>query len=172
MIDLVTMKAIVYSNEDMGKDPSVEEIPAELKDEAEVAREKMCETLGENDEHFMELFLEGNYNDEGEIRAAIRRATLSFSVVPVLCGSAFKNKGVQPLLDAVVDYLPSPLDVPPVEGVSPKNDEEKMVRKAETGEPFSALAFKIMTDPFCWAPNLLTSLFGRSRIGSNGDEYQ
>ncbi len=148
MIDLVTMKAFVYEEEDVDKDPEILDVPDEYREEAETAREKMCEILAENDEHFMELFLEGNYDDINEIRQAIRRATIAFQVVPVFCGSAFRNKGVQPLLDGIVHYLPSPIDLPPVNGVSPKDRSVQLERKPEVSEPFSALAFKIMTDSY------------------------
>jgi len=147
VIDLVSMKAIVWDEGDLGANYREEAIPAELVADAEVAREEMIDAIAEYDDALMEKFLEGEALDEAQIRGAIRTATLSLGICPVLCGTAFKNKGVQPLLDAVVDYLPSPIDVPPVEGMEPRTDNV-LVRKAEDDEPFCALAFKIMADPF------------------------
>ncbi len=147
VIDLVKMKAILWEEENLGVKYWEEAIPAELTADAEVAREEMIDAIAEYDDALMERFLEGEALDEAQIRGAIRTATLSLGICPVLCGTAFKNKGVQPLLDAVVDYLPSPVDVPPVEGVEPRTDNV-LVRKAEDDEPFCALAFKIMADPF------------------------
>ncbi|HEY5141988.1 MAG TPA: elongation factor G [Solirubrobacteraceae bacterium] len=146
IIDLVEMKAITY-NDDLGKDVVVGEIPAEHLDAATAAREHLLEEVSHYDDALVELILEEAEIPVDVLKAAIRKATLGIKFTPVLCGSSFKNKGVQPLLDAVIDYLPSPLDVPPVEGVDPKS-EELVVRHADDSEPFSALAFKIMADPF------------------------
>ncbi len=147
VIDLVTMKAILWDEGNLGASFREEAIPEDLVANAEAAREEMIDAVAEYDDVLMERFLEGEALDEAQIRGAIRTATLSLGICPVLCGTAFKNKGVQPLLDAVVDYLPSPVDVPPVEGVEPRTDNV-LVRKAEDDEPFCALAFKIMADPF------------------------
>uniref|UniRef100_UPI002618908B elongation factor G n=1 Tax=Sphingosinicella sp. TaxID=1917971 RepID=UPI002618908B len=147
LVDLVEDRAIIWLEESLGAKFEYQEIPAELKDAAELARQELIEMAVEQDDAVMEAYLEGNVPDAAALKALIRKGTLNFSFVPVLCGSAFKNKGVQPLLDAVVDYLPSPLDVPAVQGV--KLDGETVdSRKADDSEPFSALAFKIMTDPF------------------------
>jgi elongation factor G len=148
VVDLVSMQALIWESEAaLGQTYGIKEIPEPLKQEAIHAREKLVEALSEEDEHLMNDYLEGKAISEDAIRAAIRKATLGLKIVPVLCGSAFRNKGVQPLLDAVVYYLPSPLDVPPVEGVLP-DSEKGISRKVDDSEPFSALAFKIMTDPF------------------------
>ena len=146
MVDLVEMKATYYSDE-LGTDPHVREIPADLKEEAAQTREALIEALSDFDENVLALFLEGEDVPKDLLKRAIRENTIHLRVVPVLCGSAFKNKGVQPLLDAVVDYLPSPLDLPPVTGINPDNGEE-VSRKSATNEPLTALAFKISVDPF------------------------
>ncbi|HEY7544234.1 MAG TPA: elongation factor G [Blastocatellia bacterium] len=145
IVDLVTMKGVVYSVEDKGADPEIIEIPEELKADAASARERMIEALADVDDQIAEKYLGGEEVSEDEIRAALRRETIALKIVPVLAGTAFKNKGVQPLLDAVVDYLPSPLDVPPVIGINPKSGKEEE-RRADAKEPFSGLVFKIMTD--------------------------
>ena len=147
MIDLVDMKAIVYSDEDdkLGANYKIEEFPDEYKKEAELYREKMVEGLAEEIDWLTEKFLSGEHINNDEIKKAIREATINLKIVPVLCGSAFKKKGVQPLLDAVCDYLPSPLDKKAVEGTNPYSDE-KISRKPISTEPFSALAFKITAD--------------------------
>ena len=146
IIDLVEMNARIYYDE-LGKDMRDEEIPAELKDSAEEYRQKMLEAVSDFDDEIMEKYLEGEEIDPQAIRDAIRKATVSGSMVPVTCGTSYKNKGVQKLLDAIVDFMPSPLDIPPVKGTNPKNDEE-IERPADDDAPFSALAFKIMTDPY------------------------
>ncbi len=146
-IDLVTMKALFYDDETLGAKYVEGEIPAEYAAQAKEYREKMLEALSDVDETIMEKFLGGEEVTADEIRAALRKGTISMSLTPVLCGSAFKNKGVQQLLDAIVDYLPSPLDVPPVVGKDPDSGAEAS-RKSDPKEPFSALAFKVMTDPF------------------------
>jgi elongation factor G len=148
VIDLVRQRAIVWKDETLGSAYDEVEIPAEYGDKVRLYREQMIETLGEVDDQIMEKYVHGETVSEEEIRAALRRATIAMKVFPVLCGSAFKNKGVQPLLDAVVDYLPSPADIPPVEGHAPDDEEKVLVRKAEDDEPFAALVFKIMTDPY------------------------
>ncbi|GIX16815.1 MAG: elongation factor G [Rhodothalassiaceae bacterium] len=148
VIDLLRMKALIWLEETLGAKWEEREIPDELRGAAEAAREQMVETAVEVDEALMEKYLEGEEISEDELKRAIRKGTLSFQFVPVLCGSAFKNKGVQPLLDAVVDYLPSPIDIPAVRGTAPDDPEKMLTRKADDKEPFSALAFKIMNDPF------------------------
>ena len=148
VVDLVTMKALTWRGEtSLGEEYSIEDIPADLQAKAEEWREKLLETLSENDDAVMEKYLEGEELSVDEIKAGIRRATLAATVTPVLTGTAFKNKGVQPMLDAVVAYLPSPLDVEGIQGHKVGNEEELMTRKPSEDEPFSALAFKIMSDP-------------------------
>ena len=146
IIDLIKMKAEIYTN-DLGTDIQETDIPEDLQDLAEEWREKLVEAVAETDEELMERYLEGDEISEEELKAAIRKATCAAEFYPVLCGSAFKNKGVQLMLDAVVDYLPSPLDVPAIKGVDPNTDAE-VERHSSDEEPFSALAFKVMTDPF------------------------
>ena len=147
VIDLVTMQGIVWLDESLGAEYKVGDIPAEYADQAAEWREKLIEVAVEVDDAAMEAYLEGNEPDEETLRACVRKGALTGAFIPVLNGSAFKNKGVQPLLDAVVHYLPSPLDVPAIAGVKPGTDEA-MERKSDDDEPFAALAFKIMTDPF------------------------
>jgi elongation factor G len=146
IIDLVRMKGIVWNEETLGAQYHDIEIPADLLEEAKKYREKMIEAAVELDDAAMTAYLDGKEPDEATLKALIRKATIGGIFYPVLCGSAFKNKGVQPLLDAVVDYLPSPLDVPPIKGIDSKGQE--VVRKANDKEPLAALAFKIMDDPF------------------------
>ncbi len=146
IVDLVRMKAEVYYD-DEGKDIREEEIPAELLSEAKALRDEMVEAAAEQDDELMEKFLVGEELTEEEIMSALRKGTLSCAITPVLCGTSYRNKGVQPLLDAVLAYLPSPLDVPPVHGVT-KDGEKEEIRHASDEEPFSALAFKIAADPF------------------------
>ena len=156
VIDLIRMKAIVYKDETMGADYVLEEIPADMQAEAQEYREKLIEKVSESDDKLLEKYLSGEEITEAEITRALRARTIASvrddkqpTFVPVICGSAFKNKGVQPLLDAVVDFLPSPLDIPPVEGLDPRSKEGATIeRRAADDEPFAALAFKIMTDPF------------------------
>src|SRR5690349_8739854 len=148
IIDLVTMQAITY-NDDLGKDVVVGDIPAEHLDAAQVAREHLLEEVSHYDDGLVELILEEADIPVDRLKEAIRKATLEIKLTPVLCGSSFKNKGVQPLLDAVIDYLPSPLDVPAVEGhllTKAGEEGEEATRQADDSEPFSALAFKIMAD--------------------------
>ncbi len=147
VIDLVQMKAIVWDNEAMGANYEVMEIPAELLDDAVAAREVMLEEISSIDEVLMEKYLGGEELTIAEIKSGIRNATMALQINPVLCGTAFKNKGVQTLLDAVIDYMPSPLDVKPIPGIDPHTGAE-MTRAADDSAPFAALAFKVMTDPF------------------------
>ena len=147
VIDLVKMKSIIWDEEDNGSTFVYSDIPKELFDEALEWREKMIEAAAESSEDLMEKYFEGVELTETEIMLGLRKRTINLEIVPMLCGSAFKNKGVQAMLDAVIDYLPSPVDVPPITGID-ANTEQPIVRKSSDDEPFSALAFKIMTDPF------------------------
>ena len=146
LIDLVTMKAYVYYD-DLGKDERIEEIPADMKDKADEYHAALLESVAEQDEELMMKYLDGEEITVDEIKKTIRKATIANEMVPVLCGTSYRNKGVQNLLDAVVDYMPAPTDIPPIEGTIPGTDEET-VRHSSDEEPFSALAFKIMTDPY------------------------
>ncbi len=147
VVDLVRMRAIVWEDEALGAKFNYQEIPADMKEQAAEWRAKLLETAVEVDDAVLEAYLEGKEPDEATLTACIRKGTISYKFVPVLCGSAFKNKGVQPLLDAVIDFLPSPVDVAGVTGLKPDSDEE-VRRKTDDDEPFAALAFKIMNDPF------------------------
>ena len=147
VVDLVNNRGIVWENDGLGADFKYVDIPADLADKAAEYREKLIETAVEQDDDVMEAYLEGEEPDAATLKKLIRKGTMARDFVPVICGSAFKNKGVQPLLDAVVDYMPSPLDVPAIKGVLPDSDEEQ-TRPSSDEAPFSALAFKIMNDPF------------------------
>ncbi|MCG8357955.1 MAG: elongation factor G [Kiloniellales bacterium] len=147
VVDLIKMQAVIWKDESLGAEFEYTDIPAELADRAAEARETMVELAVEQDDAAMEAYLEGNEPDEETLKRCIRKGTCGLAFVPVLCGTAFKNKGVQPLLDAVVDFMPSPVDVPDVKGVKPGSDEP-ISRRSADDEPASALAFKIMTDPF------------------------
>ncbi len=164
VVDLIEMKAIVWEEETLGAKFHYEEIPADLKDKAEEYRTNMLETLADINDEIMEKYLEGEEITPEEIRKAIREATVSFKAVPVLCGSAFKNKGIQPLLDAIIDFLPSPLDIPPVKGVNP-NTGEIEERPTDPDAPLAALAFKIMTDPYVGTLTFLRIYSGRLESG-------
>jgi elongation factor G len=165
-IDLVTMKAYVYDDETLGAKYKVEDIPADLLDQAKEYREKMIDKVAEHDEQAMERYLNGESLSADEIKRAIRAGTINMKLTPVICGSAFKNKGVQQLLDAVVDYLPSPLDIPPVVGVEPAGSKE-VKRSASDDEPFAALAFKIMTDPFAGQLTFFRVYSGTLKTGTS-----
>ena len=145
-VDLLKMKAEIYTD-DLGNTIDETEIPADLKDAAEEARAALVEAVAETDDELMEKYLNGEELSHEELMAGIRKATIAGTMTPVLCGTSYRNKGVQPLLDAIVDFLPSPLDIPPVEGTK-KDSDQVVTRKADDKEPFSALAFKIMADPF------------------------
>ncbi|MDY6073058.1 MAG: elongation factor G [Eubacteriales bacterium] len=147
IIDLVTMRAEVYYD-DLGKDVRDEEIPEDYKEQAQEYRNKLIESVAEQDETLMEKFFEGEEITQQEIMNCIRSATIACEITPVVCGTSLRNKGVQMLLDAIVAYMPSPLDIPPVEGIDPKNPEIKLHRESDDSEPLSALAFKIVTDPY------------------------
>ena len=147
LIDIVKMKALIWQDEELGAKWDEVDIPADQIDEANQYREELLETIATSDDAFMEKYLAGEEVTEEDIKRALRAGTLAFDFVPILCGSAFKNKGVQPMLDAVVDFLPSPVDIAPATGTNAKGDEE-LVRKADENGPFAALAFKIVADPF------------------------
>ncbi len=163
-IDLVKMRAFYFDDETLGAKFVEDEIPEEYRAQAEEYRDKMLEALADVDENIMEKYLNGDEITEDEIKKALRKGTLEMKITPVLCGSAFKNKGVQLLLDAIVDYLPSPLDIPPVKGKTPDGKEE--IRKASDDEPFSALAFKVMTDPYVGQLTYLRVYSGVMTAGS------
>jgi elongation factor G len=165
VVDLVTMKAIVWEDESLGARYREEEIPEDYLEAARVGRERLLEAVADVDERLMEKFLEGQPISEAEVRAALRSGTVQMKLVPVVCGSAFKNKGVQNLLDSVVEYLPSPLDVPPMKGANPNTGIEEE-RLASDSEPFTALAFKIMTDPYVGTLTFLRVYAGVMASGS------
>ena len=146
LIDLIKMKAVIYE-EDYTKEPEAVEIPAEYKEKAEEYRQKMLDSVAETDDELMMKYLEGEELTEEEIKAAIRKATIACEITPVVCGSSYKDKGIQPMLDAVVDYMPAPVDIPAIKGINPDTNEEDK-RESSDEEPFAALAFKIMADPF------------------------
>ena len=146
IIDLMTMEADVYYDE-LGKDMRVEAIPADMLEQAQTYREQMVEAIASTDDDLMEKYLEGEEISVDELKVALRKATIANEIVPVVCGTSYRNKGVQKLLDAIIDYMPAPTDIPPITGINPKTDEEE-VRESSDAAPFSALAFKIMTDPF------------------------
>ncbi len=164
VVDLIGMKAIRWDDETLGARYHEEPIPDALLKDAEHWRNRLFETVAETDDEIMTKYLDGGEIPESDLRAAIRRATIDLKLVPVLCGSAFKNKGVQPLLDAVVDYLPSPADIPPVEGINPHTGKPE-TRKADPSEPFAALAFKLLNDPFVGQLAFLRVYSGRAEIG-------
>ena len=166
LIDLVSMKAVTYEETSLGANFFEGDIPDDLMSQALEYREKLLEAVAEFDDHLLEKFLEGGQIEEAEIVAALRQATIAQKAVPVCCGSAFKHKGVQRLLDCVISYLPSPADVPPVKGHLP-NSEEMTTRQARDDEPFSALAFKIMTDPYVGRLSFLRVYSGTLRAGSS-----
>src|SRR5690606_21415969 len=158
-------RAIIWKDESLGAEFFYEEIPADLKDQAAEWRQKMIETALEMDDTALEAYLEGTEPDEKTLTACIRKGTIGGKFVPVLCGSSFKNKGVQPLLDAVIDYLPSPVDLEAVKGVKPGTDQE-LVRKTSDDEPFSGLAFKIMNDPIVGSLTFVRIYSGALEAGS------
>ena len=164
-VDLVRMKAYYFEDESRGSKFVEDEIPQDLLPVAREYRDKMVEAIADYDENIMEKYLSGEPIQEEEIKRSLRKATIEMKITPVICGSAFKNKGVQHLLDAVVDYLPSPLDIPPVKGMDIETGEEKE-RKAKDDEPFSALAFKIMTDPFVGQLTFIRVYSGTLKSGS------
>jgi elongation factor G len=167
VVDLVDMKAIYWRDETMGAKYEVEEIPADLKKKAEAFHAQLVESVAEHDDHLLHKFLEGETISGEELRKSLRQSVINLKLFPVLCGTAFKNKGVQTLLDAVVDYLPSPLDIPATEGVDPDHPEKKLTRKADDKEPFSALAFKIMADPFVGQLTFIRVYSGQLKTGDS-----
>jgi elongation factor G len=166
VIDLINMKSIVWNDDTMGAEYVTEEIPAELKKKAEAFHAQLVESIAENDDEILHKFLEGEEISADALRASLRKSTIALKVFPVVVGTAFKNKGVQPLLDAVVDYLPSPLDVPETHGLNPDNGE-KIFRKADDKEPFAALAFKIMADPFVGQLTFIRVYSGQLKTGDS-----
>ena len=166
VIDLIQMKAIVWNDETMGAEYETGEIPENLKKKAEAFHAQLVETVAEHDDDLLHKFLEGENITAEELKKGLRKATIGLQLFPVLCGTAFKNKGVQPLLDAVVDYLPSPLDVPPIEGTNPDSGE-KEPRRPNDKEPFSALAFKIMSDPFVGQLTFIRVYSGQLKTGDS-----
>ena len=165
VVDLIAQKAIVWNDETLGAEFSVEPIPAGMETQVAEYRDKLLETVAEHDETLLEKYLAGEPVAEDQIKKALREATIRLKLVPVLCGAAFKNKGVQPLLDAVIDYLPSPLDVPPIVGVDPKGN--RVERRPQPDEPFAALAFKIMTDPYVGQLAFVRVYSGTLKAGQN-----
>ncbi|NOR72559.1 MAG: elongation factor G [Mariprofundaceae bacterium] len=165
VVDLVRMKAIVWNDEAMGSEYAVEDIPADLVAQAEEYRENLLDSVLVYDEALMEKYLEGEEVSEAALKECIRKAVLDIEVIPVLCGTAFKNKGVQTLLDAVVDFMPAPVDVPAIKGVLPDSDEE-VIRKSSDDEPFASLAFKVMTDPFVGTLTFFRVYSGTLEAGS------
>jgi elongation factor G len=166
VVDLIGMKAIVWKDETMGAEYITEEIPENLKKKAEAFHAQLVETVAENDDEILHKFLEGEEISVDELRKSLRKSTIALKVFPVVVGTSFKNKGVQPLLDAVVDYLPSPLDVPETHGTDPNNGET-IYRKADDKEPFSALAFKIMADPFVGQLTFIRVYSGQLKTGDS-----
>ena len=165
VIDLITMKALVYQAETVGAQFEEVNIPAEYQPQAREWREKMIEMVVETDDQLMEKYLQGSEPSPQELQASLRKSTCSLQLTPCLCGAAFKNKGIQPLLDAIVNYLPSPLDIPPVQGIDPKT-QTRVTRSAADREPFAALIFKIMTDPFVGHLAFLRVYSGSLKSGS------
>ena len=167
VIDLIEMKAIVWQEETLGAKFTHEDIPEDYREKTESYREKLIETVVEMDDDIMESYLEGNQPTTETIKKLIRTGTIESKFVPVLCGSAFKNKGVQPMLDAVVDYLPSPEEVPDIKGVKYNKEDEAITRKSSDAEPFAALAFKIMNDPFVGSLTFMRVYSGKVEAGSS-----
>jgi elongation factor G len=165
-IDLFEMKAILWRDETLGAEYVVEEIPEELRKKANAFHNQMVETIVENDDDLLHKYMEGETITPDELRRSLRKSTIALKLFPVMCGSAFKNKGVQPLLDAVVNFLPSPADIPPVEGTNPEKGQPAF-RKADDNEPFSALAFKIMTDPFVGQLTFIRIYSGKLKTGDS-----
>ena len=167
VVDLFAMKAVLWNDETLGAEYVVEDIPEALMKKANAFHNQMVETIVENDDELLHKYMEGETISPEELKQSLRKSTIALKVFPVICGSAFKNKGVQPLLDAVVDFLPSPLEIPPMEGENPDNPEEKLIRKADDNEPFSALAFKIMTDSFVGQLTFIRVYSGQLKTGDS-----
>ena len=166
VVDLIEMRAIIWKDDTLGAEYIIEEVPAELKKKAEAFHTQLVETIAENDDEILHKFLEGETITPAELKKSLRKSTIDLKVFPVLVGTSFKNKGVQPLLDAVVDYLPSPLDIPVITGLNPDNGE-KITRKVNDKEPFSALAFKIMADPFVGQLTFIRVYSGQLQSGQS-----
>jgi len=167
VIDLIEMKAIVWQEETLGAKFTHQDIPDEYKEKSESYREKLIESVVELDDEIMENYLDGTIPSTDQVKSLIRKGTIKSNFVPVLCGSSFKNKGVQPMLDAVVDYLPSPVEVPDIKGVKYNKEEESITRKSSDSEPFAALAFKIMNDPFVGSLTFMRVYSGSIEAGSS-----
>jgi len=167
VVDLFEMKAIIWNEETLGAEFETEDIPEELKKKANAFHHQMVETIVENDDGLLHKYMEGENITPEELRQALRRSTIALKLFPVICGSAFKNKGVQPLLDAAVDYLPSPIEIPPVQGLDPDHPDKKITRKADDNEPLAALAFKIMTDPFVGQLTFIRLYSGQIKTGDS-----
>ena len=167
VVDLVKMKAVIWETESLGAKFNYVDIPDNLQEESNKYREAMLESIVDLDDDVMEKYLDGVTPDEGKIKSLIRIGTISSKFVPILCGSSFKNKGVQPMLDAVVDYLPSPLDVPSIKGIKYGTEDENIVRKSSDSDPFSALAFKIANDPFVGSLTFMRVYSGKISAGSS-----
>ncbi len=167
IIDLFEMKATLWNEETLGAEFETEDIPEELKKKANAFHNQMVETIVESDDELLHKYMEGESITPEELRRALRRSTIALKLFPVICGSAFKNKGVQPLLDAAVDFLPSPIEIPPVEGLDPDHPDKKVIRKADDNEPLSALAFKIMTDPFVGQLTFIRVYSGQIKTGDS-----
>ncbi len=167
IIDLFEMKAIIWNEETLGAEFETEDIPEELKKKANAFHHQMVETIVESDDGLLHKYMEGENITPEELRQALRRSTIALKLFPVICGSAFKNKGVQPLLDAAVDFLPSPIEIPPVQGLDPDHPDKKVTRKADDNEPLSALAFKIMTDPFVGQLTFIRLYSGQIKTGDS-----
>jgi elongation factor G len=167
VIDLIGMRAIIWNDESMGAEYVVEEIPENLRKKADAFHTQLVETIAENDDEILHKFLEGETISADELRKSLRKSTIDLKLFPVLCGTAFKNKGVQTLLDAVVDFLPSPADIPPTKGLNPDKLEQEVERKAADSEPFAALAFKIMTDPFVGQLTFIRVYSGHLKTGDS-----
>jgi elongation factor G len=166
VVDLFQMKAIIWKDETLGAEYITEEIPEELKKKANAFHNQMVETIVENDDDLLHKYMEGESISPEELKASLRKSVIALKLFPVICGTAFKNKGVQPLLDAVVDFLPSPIDIPPVKGTDPESGNP-IERKADDKEPFSALAFKIMTDPFVGQLTFIRVYSGQLKTGDS-----
>src|SRR5437870_964277 len=166
VIDLFNMKAVIWKDETLGAEYVTEEIPEELKKKASAFHGQMVETIVENDDDLLHKYMEGETITPAELKASLRKSTIALKLFPVICGTAFKNKGVQPLLDCVVDFLPSPLDIPPIKGTDPDTGKE-IERNADDKEPFSALVFKIMTDPFVGQLTFVRVYSGRLGAGDS-----
>jgi elongation factor G len=167
VIDLFEMRSVVWLDETLGAEFEIQEIPQNLKKKAQAFHNQMVETIVENDDDLLHKYMEGDAISSEELRASLRKSVIGLKLFPVLCGSAFKNKGVQPLLDAVLDFLPSPLDIPPVTGLDPEHPDKTLERRASDDEPFSALAFKIMTDSFVGQLTFVRVYSGQVKTGDS-----